>query len=228
MEHQDYERELKYLLTKGGLTLEEILAKLVKYGYEVTRTPRNREKNETYYDTGKNEMLNRGDVLRHSEFKFTNADGQILTPTAFMYKRQMSNPQEPWVSKMELGSGKYETIEQFLADLPDVKFDTPPQQILTAQMQRYNTEIQKNGEQMHITYDRVRYSKDGKTVTEDMLELEDEHNRKDGHLHEVNDILLNSGLPLKLTKHSKYERGYRNLIKASVAQPLPCRDQPSP
>ena len=90
-------------------------------------------------------------------------------------------------------------------------------------MMREVSIVDKNGDRLYISYDKVKYFEkdESNSVYEEMLEIEDWKNPNttevdydyDKHLIEVNKLVLNGELPLKLTKDSKYFRGYSILNK---------------
>lgn len=201
MEHVDYERELKYLIKLDDIevTLEKLIAILKEHNWQIEDAPKIRYKNETYYDTDKATILKNNDVLRHSVF-----DDDII---AFTWKKSMTKDYEPWVSKMEIGSGKYYTVDDFVKKISDLTLEQIPKPILTAKMERKCVFLTRGSDKVFLTVDLVDYEKDGKIITEKMIEIEDEYNKEDKHLYELHDILINSGLPIEPTKCSKYERG---------------------
>lgn len=218
MEFENYERELKYLLTENEkCSSEQILEFLYQYGYKLIENF-TKEKHETYYDDNKLTVLNRGDVMRGSNMVTEQFNG-------FLYKKNKCNPDKPYVSKLELGTklrGQYKNVNDFIKELGiDVKGELTP--ILYANMVRKVAIVEKNSDRLYISYDKVKYFEKTETssVYEEMLEIEDWRNPNttdvdynyDAHLIEVNEILLNSDLPIKLTKDSKYYRGYTILNK---------------
>jgi len=218
MEFENYERELKYLLTENGkLSLNQVLEVLYDYGYRLVET-RTNEKHETYYDDVNLTILNRGDVLRGSKHVTEQFSG-------FLYKKNMCDLDKPYVSKLELGvklKGQYRTVNDFAKDVDlDIKEELTP--ILYAKMIRDTAVVEKKSDFLLISYDKVNYfrNQDSSDVYEEMLEIEDwktpnttkvDYNY-DAHLIEVNKLLLGSKLPIKLTKDSKYCRGYTILNK---------------
>jgi hypothetical protein len=217
MEFQNYERELKYLLTGNSkLSLEQIFRFLNRYGYELLETCI-KKKHEAYYDDKELKLLNRGDVMRSSKYISENI-------SSFMYKKNVSDPSKPYVSKYEFGSGQYKTIEDFIAEHNlDVKVQANP--ILYAKMIRDTCVVEKGGYRLLITYDKVCYfrNKDSASAYEEMLEIEDwtRPNTVDGdrsydaHLCDINKVLLDGELPIKLTKQTKPYRGYKILNEST-------------
>ena len=212
VEYQNYERELKYLLTENGkLTLNSVLNTLNCHDYTLLETI-TKEKHEIYYDDSALTLLNSGDVIRGSKQMDTQYFG-------FMYKKNVSDPKKPYVSKIEVSSGKYETIECFINAL-GLNMQLYP--ILYAKMMRDTAIIEKYGDRFLITYDKVNYfeSPESPWICEDMIEVEDWSTPNsqdvridyDAHLYAINDILLNK-LPITLTKHAKPYRGYVMLNK---------------
>lgn len=210
MEFDNYERELKYLLTENSkLSRDQILQFLNGYGYEIVEII-TKEKHESYYDDKTFTLLSRGDVMRGSKHITAQVSG-------FMYKKNVSDSSKPYVSKIEIASGQYRTIKDFIADLDiDVKVQSDP--VLYAKMIRDVAIVAKGSDRLLICYDKVDYfnNVNAPGTYEEMLEIEDWNRPNttdvdydyDSHLLEVNNILLNGGLPIILTKHSKYDRGY--------------------
>ena len=215
---KNHERELKYLLTGASkLSLDQVLHFLNGHGYKVVETI-TKEKHETYYDDAKFTIIKRGDVMRGSKHITEQFSG-------FMYKKNESDPNKPYVSKLELGgSGQYKTAEEFMAVLGlDIKVLADP--VLYAVMLRDVAIVEKNLDRLYISYDKVDYFKNigAEKFYEEMLEIEDWNrpNSTDGdynydaHLYEVNKVVLNGELPIKLTKHTKPFRGYKSLIEST-------------
>lgn len=218
MEFENYERELKYLLKEGGKSsLEQVLEVLYENGYNLVET-RTNEKHETYYDDDDLTVLNRGDVMRGSKHVTEQFNG-------FLYKKNMCDSEKPYVSKLELGTklrGQYNSVNDFIKEL-DVGIKDGLSPKLYAKMIRDTAVVEKNSDCLLISYDKVNYyeNPDSPAVYEEMLEIEDWRNPNttkvdynyDSHLLEVNEIILNSRLPIKLTKDSKYFRAYTVLKK---------------
>ena len=221
IEFKNFERELKYLLTGASkLSLDQVLHFLGRHGYQVVETVA-KEKHETYYDDAEFTLIRRGDVMRGSKHITEQFSG-------FMYKKNVSDPDKPYVSKLELGvSGQHKTVQEFVAELGlDIQVLADP--VLYAVMLRDVAIVEKNLDRLYISYDKVDYYKDlgaGK-VHEEMLEIEDWNRPNttdvdysyDAYLCEVNRVLLSGELPVKLTRDTKPYRGYKILI---------CTDPPS-
>ncbi|MCD8022049.1 MAG: hypothetical protein LUF30_03415, partial [Lachnospiraceae bacterium] len=141
MEHQNFERELKYLKTQEGMSLEDVLHVFYKHGYVLIET-REKKKNESYYDDNELSFLKKGDVIRSS--KHFNADGTYFH---FMYKKNVSNPEKPYVSKYELGSGAYQTIREFILAM-NIQEEILTEPFLYADMTRETAIIEKNNERL--------------------------------------------------------------------------------
>jgi hypothetical protein len=215
IEFKNYERELKYLLTGvSKLSLDQVLHFLNFHGYKVVETMA-KEKHETYYDDAKFTLTKRGDVMRGSKHITEQFSG-------FMYKKNESDPNKPYVSKLELGSGQYKTVDEFIAKLEmDIEVLADP--ILYAVMLRDIAIVEKNLDRLYITYDKVDYfmAIGAEKVYEEMIEIEDWNRPNstdvdynyDAHLCEVNRVFLNGELPIKLTKDTKPYRGYKILIE---------------
>ncbi len=213
MEFENYERELKYLLTENGKSsLEDVLQFLYKHGYKLVET-KTQEKHETYYDDSSLTILNRGDVMRGSKHITEQFNG-------FLYKKNKCDANKPYVSKLELGTklrGQYKDVNEFIKEL-DVTVNGVLTPILYANMIRNVGIVEKNSDRLYVTYDKVKYFKkdESSAVYEEMLEIEDWRKPNttnvdydyDAHLIEVNKLMLNGELPMKLTKDSKYFRGY--------------------
>jgi hypothetical protein len=213
MEFENYERELKYLITNNEkCSSKQVLEFLYKQGYKLVETFI-KEKHETYYDDSELTILNRGDVMRGSNMVTEQFKG-------FLYKKNMCDPDKPYVSKLELGTklrGQYRDVNDFIKELNiDVKGELNIK--LYANMIREVSIVEKNGDRLYISYDKVRYfdKDESNAVYEEMLEIEDWRKPNttdvdydyDKHLIEVNKIILNGQLPMELTKDSKYFRGY--------------------
>lgn len=213
MEYENYERELKYLIKENEkCSSEQVVDFLYQNGYKLVETI-NKEKKETYYDDSSLTILNRGDVMRGSNMVTEKFHG-------FLYKKNMCDPNKPYVSKLELGTklrGQYSDVNEFIKELDvDTKGALSP--ILYANMTREVSVLEKDEDRIYISYDKVKYFKDSNSpsVYEEMLEIEDwkKPNSTEGdysydkHLLDVNNLILNSNLPILLTKDSKYYRGY--------------------
>lgn len=213
MEFENYERELKYLIKKNDkCSPKQVLNFLYQHGYKLVESF-TKEKHETYYDDSELTILNRGDVMRGSNMVTEQFNG-------FLYKKNMCDPDKPYVSKLELGTklrGQYKDVNDFVKEL-DVKIEKKLKPILYANMIREVSIIEKNSDRLYISYDKVKYFEkdESESIYEEMLEIEDWKNPNttdvdydyDVHLLEVNQLIINSDLPIKLTKDSKYYRGY--------------------
>ena len=218
MEFENYERELKYLLIDNEkCSPKQVIEFLNKHGYSLIESF-TKEKHETYYDDSKLTILNRGDVMRGSNMVTEQFKG-------FLYKKNMCSPDKPYVSKLELGTklrGQYRDVNDFIREL-NVGVEGELKPILYANMMREVSIVDKNGDRLYISYDKVKYFEkdESNSVYEEMLEIEDWKNPNttevdydyDKHLIEVNKLVLNGELPLELTKDSKYFRGYSILNK---------------
>ena len=213
MEFENYERELKYLLKeKEKCSSKQVLEFLYKNGYKLIEAFE-KEKHETYYDTNKLTILHRGDVMRGSNMVTEQFKG-------FLYKVNKCNPDKPYVSKLELGTklrGQYKDVNEFIKELNiDVKGKLSIK--LFANMKREVSIVEKDGDRLYVSYDKVKYFEkdESNSVYEEMLEIEDWKNPNttnvdydyDRHLIEVNNLISNAQLPIELTKDSKYFRGY--------------------
>ena len=140
-----------------------------------------------------------------------------------MFKKNITHPDKPYVSKIEQGeSGQHKTVEEFIAVLGlDIEVLADP--VLYAVMLRDVAIVEKNLDRLYISYDKVDYFRNIGTQKfyEEMLEIEDWNHPNgtdgdynyDAHLLEVNKIVLNSELPIELTKHTKPFRGYKILVE---------------
>lgn len=211
MEFNNYERELKYLIT-DELPFDMILQFISKHGYSLLETKLKR-KNEVYYDDEKFSFIKKGDVIRSSTH--FNVDGTYFH---FMYKKNVSKPTKPYVSKYELGSGQYVSVNDFLAELK-ISLSSKINPILHAEMTRETCIVEKKGLRLLISYDNVKYFKRESStfVYEKMLEIEDwttphtllaADSKEDAHLCDINKYIQGiNGLPVKLIKDSKAYRG---------------------
>ncbi len=213
MEFENYERELKYLLKeKEKCSSKQVLEFLYKNGYKLIEAFE-KEKHETYYDTNKLTILHRGDVMRGSNMVTEQFKG-------FLYKKNMCDPNKPYVSKLELGKklkGQYNDVNDFIKEV-NVDIDDELSPILYANMMRDVAIVEKNGDRLYISYDKVKYFKENEAsaIYEEMLEIEDWKQPNttkvdydyDKHLIEVNQLITNGELPIELTKDTKYYRGY--------------------
>lgn len=213
MEFENYERELKYLIKKNEkYTSKQFLEFLYENGYKLVESFE-KEKHETYYDDNDFTILNRGDVMRGSNMVTEQFKG-------FLYKTNKCNSEKPYVSKLELGTklrGQYKDVNEFIKELNiDVKGELNIK--LFANMKREVNIVEKDGDCLYISYDKVKYFEkdESNSVYEEMLEIEDWKKPNttnvdydyDRHLIEVNNLISNAQLPIELTKDSKYFRGY--------------------
>jgi len=215
MEHNHCERELKYLLEKGTVSLEQILALLNKHGYQLEKY-KPKEKHEAYYDDGLLTLTKSQCVIRESHH--LSPKGK-LKKHRFMYKTNVSDINKPYVSKLELGSGKFKSVNDFIAAL-DLDIDIVQNPFLYAEVKRRTAVVKKGFERLLISHDKIKYSKGNNSpiASEEELELEDWTNPHtgiwrdcDARLCETHDILTTSGLPLEPTKRSKHCRGHELL-----------------
>ena len=212
MELQNYERELKYLIMrKEGLLFDEILNIFRMYGYIMVEA-KQKKKNEAYYDDANFSVIKRGDVIRGSTH--FNKDGIYFH---FMYKKNASKPNKPYLSKYELGSGQFDSVKDFISALNLYDCVVQEEPVLYAEMTRETAVFEKDGYKLLISFDNVSYYKEKKTeqIFEKMLEIEDwttpytlkaEKDDYDAHLLDINSLVLKD-LPIKLTKESKPYRG---------------------
>lgn len=213
MEFENYERELKYLIKKNEkYTSKQFLNFLYKNGYKLVESFE-KEKNEAYYDDNNFTILSRGDVMRGSDMITEKFKG-------FLYKVNKCNSEKPYVSKLELGTklrGQYKDVNEFVKELHiDVKGELSVK--LFANMKREVSIVEKNGDRLYVSYDKVKYfeKSESNSVYEEMIEIEDWKKPNttdvdydyDKHLIEVNNLISNTQLPIELTKDSKYFRGY--------------------
>ncbi len=213
MEFENYERELKYLIKKNEkYTSKQFLEFLCENGYKLVESFE-KEKNEAYYDDNNFTILSRGDVMRGSDMITEKFKG-------FLYKVNKCNSEKPYVSKLELGTklrGQYKDVNEFVKELHiDVKGELSVK--LFANMKREVSIVEKNGDRLYVSYDKVKYfeKSESNSVYEEMIEIEDWKKPNttdvdydyDKHLIEVNNLISNTQLPIELTKDSKYFRGY--------------------
>lgn len=213
MEFENYERELKYLIKKNmKYTSKQFLEFLYENGYRLVESFE-KEKYETYFDDNSFTVLHKGDVLRGSNMVTEQFKG-------FLYKINKCNPEKPYVSKLELGKkirNKYEDVNKFIEEL-NLDLKSKVNIKLFAKMKREVSIVEKDGDCLYISYDKVKYFKKDEidAVYEEMLEIEDWKKPNttnvdydyDRHLIEIDNLILNAQLPLALTKNSKYYRGY--------------------
>ena len=204
MEFENYERELKYLIKKNEkYTSKQFLEFLYENGYKLIESFE-KEKHETYYDDSELTILNRGDVMRGSNMVTEQFKG-------FLYKTNKCNPEKPYVSKLELGTklrGQYKDVNEFIKELNiDIKGELSIK--LFANMKREVSIVEKDGDCLYVSYDKVKYFEkdESNSVYEEMLEIEDWKNPNttnvdydyDKHLIEVNNLISNAELPILLT-----------------------------
>ena len=219
MEHKNYERELKYLIAGNDtLAFTEILRFLKNNCYMIIET-RLKKKHEIYYDNDELTFIKRGDILRSSNH--ISERGEYFH---FMFKKNVSDPNKPYVSKYEYGSGKFKTIQEFTNEL-EIDDNIQLNPVLYAEITRETAIVEKGLNRLLISYDTARYHKNTNATSlyEKMLEIEDWTNPNtilnvnseyDEHLYEINKMILsNVGLPLRLTKDSKPLRGYKLFCK---------------
>ena len=235
MEFENYERELKYLIKKNEkYTSKQFLEFLYENDYEVIGkfiseaeskkvklikiAEDNKIINEAFNELSSAinndfSILKRGDVMRGSNMVTEQFKG-------FLYKTNKCNPQKPYVSKLELGTklrGQYKDVNEFIKELNiDVKGQLNIK--LFANMKREVSIVEKDGDRLYVSYDKVKYFEkdESNSVYEEMLEIEDWKNPNttnvdydyDRHLIKVNNLISNAQLPIELTKDSKYFRGY--------------------
>lgn len=212
MNLKNYERELKYLeLSHDNINFEHVLDVFLQNGYEQVEG-RNKKKLEAYYDDENFSIIKKGDVIRSSTHYNENG-----TFTHFMYKKNVSDHDKPYVSKYEYGSDRFASVKEFLSMLGvnDVNILLDP--VLYGIVTRKTAVFEKNHYRLLISYDNTEYScsPGDNTVMEKMLEVEDwtnpytttaEKDPQDFHLIEINNLLMRN-LPIALTKYSKPYRG---------------------
>lgn len=218
MEFENYERELKYLIKKNEkYTSKQFLEFLYENGYKLVESFE-KEKHETYYDDNEFTILNRGDVMRGSNMVTEQFKG-------FLYKTNKCNPEKPYVSKLELGTklrGQYKDVNEFINEL-NINVRGELSIKLFANMKREVSIVEKDGDRLYVSYDKVKYFEkdESNSVYEEMLEIEDWKKPNttdvdydyDRHLIEVHNLISKAQLPIELTKDSKYFRGYTVLNK---------------
>ena len=217
MELNNYERELKYLIS-DEISFDSILQFLENHGYSLIER-KLKKKHELYYDDSNFSFIKKGDVIR-SSIHF-NANGTYFH---FMYKKNVSQPSKPYVSKYEFGSGQYVSVDDFLIELEIYPAaDIFP--VLHGEVMRETCVVEKENHRLLISYDNVKYYKHerGVSVWEKMLEIEDwttphtllaADSKYDAHLCDIHkQILDDTGLPVQLTKDSKPYRGMILLTK---------------
>lgn len=213
MEIKNYERELKYLTLEGQeFSFKEVIDIFLGDGYSMVEN-RRKKKHEIYFDDADLSVIKNGDVIRGSTH--FNKDGTYFH---FMFKKNVSRPDKPYVSKYEYGSGQFETVQDFVVELGMQDIAAWLNPVLHAEMTRKTAVFEKEERRLLVSYDDVEYYKDTKDVNvyEKMLEVEDwttpyttiaENDVFDEHLLSINKRLL-SKLPIQLTKNSKPYRGF--------------------
>ena len=170
MEFENYERELKYLIKKNEkYTSKQFLEFLYENGYKLVESFE-KEKHETYYDDNEFTILNRGDVMRGSNMVTEQFKG-------FLYKTNKCNPEKPYVSKLELGTklrGQYKDVNEFIKEL-NINVRGELSIKLFANMKREVSIVEKDGDRLYVSYDKVKYFEkdESNSVYEEMLEIED-------------------------------------------------------
>lgn len=214
---ENYERELKYLVN-GNITIDNIVDLFRNHEYSIV-SERTKEKKETYYDTIDYSLIRSGEVIRASDYVTEQANG-------LMYKKNISNPKKPYVSKFEMGSTKAGTIAELLSTF-NIHLKQEVNPVMLASMTRYVTIMKEknSGNTIYLTLDHVMYALPGKPETkqyEDMLEIEDWNTPnsmngdalRDECLIRADKIIEESDLPLQLIKDTKPYRGYLLLRKS--------------
>lgn len=208
---ENFERELKYLVLRDcKITVDSLLAFFTGKGYSIVERI-TKEKHEVYYDDSSYSLTLSGEVMRGSN----NVSEQA---TGLMYKRNVSDISKPYVSKDEMGSTTYQNLNSF-SDAFNLNLDSTLKPMMTAQMIREVTLIEKDHDMLYVSFDKVFYALyelEGKKYYEEMLEIEDWKNPNtlhvdhsyDQHLITVNELIQHSSLPLMLTKDTKPYRGY--------------------
>ena len=170
-----------------------------------------KKKHEVYYDDRLFSIIRNGDVIRASTH--FNKDSTYFH---FMYKKNVSKMDKPYLSKYEFGSGKFKSVNEFVSalNLSDIANQLSP--VLYADMIRETAIFEMDNYKFLVSFDEVRYYKQNSVqVCEKMLEVEDwttpystvaENDNNDVHLLFINKLLLDE-LPIQLTKNSKPYRG---------------------
>ena len=218
MEFENYERELKYLIKKNEkYTSKQFLEFLYENGYKLVESFE-KEKHETYYDDNEFTILNRGDVMRGSNMVTEQFKG-------FLYKTNKCNPEKPYMSTLVHGTklrGEYKDVNEFIKEL-NINVRGELSIKLFANMKREVSIVEKDGDRLYVSFDKVKYFEkdESNSVYEEMLEIEDWKKPNttdvdydyDRHLIEVHNLISKAQLPIELTKDSKYFRGYTVLNK---------------
>ncbi|MFR3782964.1 MAG: hypothetical protein ACLTXR_03980 [Clostridia bacterium] len=129
------------------------------------------------------------------------------------------------MSKLELGTklrGQYKDVNEFIKEL-NINVRGELSIKLFANMKREVSIVEKDGDRLYVSYDKVKYFEkdESNSVYEEMLEIEDWKKPNttdvdydyDRHLIEVHNLISKAQLPIELTKDSKYFRGYTVLNK---------------
>lgn len=213
---ENFERELKYLISERcKITNDALLVFFRENGYKIIEQF-TKEKHEIYYDDSSYSLTLNGEVMRGSNYVSEQATG-------LMYKKNVSDTNKPYVSKIEMGSTTYKDLNSFKSAF-DLNLDSALKPMMTAKMFREVTLIEKGGDMLYVSFDKVFYAlyeTKGHEYYEEMLEIEDWKNPNtmqvdhsyDSHLIAVSELIQNSSLPLVLTKDTKPYRGYIILKK---------------
>ena len=213
MKLKNFERELKYLLTGENELIFEDIVEVFNLNNYCKVEYRQKQKNEIYYDDNNLSVIKMGNVIRESTH--FNKDGVY---SHFMFKKNVSVPTKPYVSKYEYGSDEFKTVQEFVQALEDCNIKIMLKPVLYAEILRETAVFEKDNHKLLMSYDNVTYykHKNGIQVFEKMLEIEDwttpyttiaEKETFDMHLLTINEALLKK-LPIQLTKDSKPYRGY--------------------
>lgn len=208
---ENFERELKYLVLQNcEVTVDSLISFFTENEYRIVKKF-TKEKHEIYYDDSSYSLTLSGDVMRGSNYVSEQAIG-------LMYKRNVSDINKPYVSKVEMGSTTYKDLNSF-SDAFNLDLDSALKPMMTAQMIREVMLIEKASDMLYVSFDKVFYALYGsekQKYYEEMLEIEDWKNPNtlhvdysyDKHLITVNELVQHSSLPLTLTKDTKPYRGY--------------------
>lgn len=212
MNHHNLERELKYLVRGSTQGLLDTVIRLLEADRFQLVERLSKMKSEEYFDDENFSYKARGDVLRRSQHK--SAEG---TYSHFMFKQNISESSNPYVSKIEIGSGEFDSVKSFAAaaGLPDTVQDTP---VLRADVRRTNAVVERHDKRLLICVDSVTYtSSSGSVLASDtMLEVEDwtlpnqfyANEFTDEHLLAADRALISElNETLARTTLSKYARG---------------------
>lgn len=208
---ENYERELKYLVLQDcEVTVDLLLTFFIEKEYRIVERY-TKEKHEVYYDDSSYSLTLSGEVMRGSNYVSEQTTG-------LMYKRNVSNISKPYVSKIEMGSTTYKDLNSFSGAF-NLNLDSELKPMMTAQMIREVTLIEKDSDMLYVSFDKVFYAlyeSAKQKCYEEMLEIEDWKKPNtlqvdysyDQHLIAVNKLIQHSSLPLVLTKDTKPYRGY--------------------